>query len=99
MDFRSLEDLAVLARKAKRMPAEEPKFRNLYLNQRVAPVATLISRVDWLGCKGEAEWEEGEDVYLGLDLSAKTDLTALAGVSATGKKPRPGMVLEAGVAH
>src|SRR5690606_624511 len=29
-DFRSYDELAVLARKAKRMPAEEPKFRNLY---------------------------------------------------------------------
>ena len=82
-DFRSLEDLAVLARKAVRLPAEEPKFRNLYLNQRVAPHASLIARADWMGCAGAAEWEEGEDVYLALDLSAKTDLTALVGVSAS----------------
>ena len=82
-DFRSLEDLAVLARKAVRLPAEEPKFRNLYLNQRVAPHASLIARADWFGCRGDAEWEEGEDVYLALDLSAKTDLTALVGVSAS----------------
>jgi phage terminase large subunit-like protein len=81
-DFRSYEDLAVLARKAARMPAEEPKFRNLYLNQRVAPHATLIARADWMACQGEAEWEDGEPVYLALDLSAKTDLTALVGVSA-----------------
>lgn len=80
-DFRSYEELEVLARKAKRMPAEEPKFRNLYLNQRVAPHATLISRADWLGCQGDATLEDGEPIYLALDLSAKTDLTALAGVS------------------
>jgi phage terminase large subunit-like protein len=80
-DFRSLEDLRVLAHKAKRLPAEEPKFRNLYLNQRVAPHSTLISRADWEGCRGAAAWEPGEAIYLGLDLSAKTDLTALVGVS------------------
>jgi phage terminase large subunit-like protein len=83
-DFRSYEDLAVLARKAKRMPAEEPKFRNLYLNQRVAPNATLIARTDWESCRGDAQWEDGEAVYLALDLSAKTDLTSLVGVSAEG---------------
>ena len=81
-DFRSLEDIAVLAAKAKRMPAEEPKFRNLYLNQRVAPVSTLIARVDWMARQGAVRWNAGEEIYLALDLSAKTDLTALAGVSA-----------------
>lgn len=84
-DFRSLDELAVLAAKAKRLPAEEPKFRNLYLNQRVAPHSTLIARVDWMACQGDAEWEDGEEIYLALDLSAKTDLTALVGVSANGQ--------------
>lgn len=84
-DFRSLDELAVLAAKAKRLPAEEPKFRNLYLNQRVAPHSTLIARADWMACQGDAEWEDGEEIYLALDLSAKTDLTALVGVSANGQ--------------
>lgn len=82
-DFRSLEELAVLAAKAKRMPAEEPKFRNLYLNQRVSPASTLIARADWQACcKPACQLVDGEAVYLGLDLSAKTDLTALLAVSA-----------------
>ena len=81
-DFRSLEDVRVLAEKAYRMPGEEPKFRNLYLNQRVSPSASVIGRADWLRCRGDAEWEDGESVYLALDLSAKIDLTALGGVSA-----------------
>lgn len=80
-DFRSLDELAVLMGRAKRLPAEEPKVRNLYLNQRVSPAATLIARRDWIGCKGDAAWEDGEKVYLGLDLSAKIDLCALVGVS------------------
>jgi phage terminase large subunit-like protein len=89
-DFRSLEDLAILAARAKRMPAEEPKFRNLYLNQRVAPVSTLIAKADWMRCQAPpriagkpsaADLAPGERIYLALDLSAKTDLTALVAVS------------------
>ncbi|HEY1878416.1 MAG TPA: terminase TerL endonuclease subunit [Caulobacteraceae bacterium] len=81
-DFRSHEELAVLMAKAKRLPAEEPKVRNLYLNQRVNPMSTLISRRDWMGCRGACDWIPGERVYLGLDLSAKVDLCALVGISA-----------------
>ncbi|MEZ0169919.1 terminase large subunit [Microvirga sp. TS319] len=81
-DFRDFDDLKAIADKAKRMPAEEPKFRNLYLNQRVAPVTSLISRAEWMACKGDAEIEDGEEVYLGLDLSSINDLTALVMVSA-----------------
>lgn len=81
-DFRSREDLAILMAKAVRLPGEEPKVRNLYLNQRVSPMATLVARKDWMACKGSPAWETGERVYLALDLSAKVDLCALVGVSA-----------------
>lgn len=81
-DFRDYNDLASSIRKALRMPAEEPKVRNLFLNQRIAPVSTLIARAEWMACAGDAEIKEGEPVYLGLDLSKKIDLTALAIVSA-----------------
>lgn len=80
-DFRSYDELAVLAHKAVRMPAEEPKFRNLYLNQRVAPHSTLIAKADWMARQGDAALVPGEKIYLALDLSAKTDLTALVAVS------------------
>jgi phage terminase large subunit-like protein len=76
-DFRSLEDLKSIAAKAKRLPAEEPKFRNLYLNQRVSAESSLISRADWMACQGGADFEDGEPVWLALDMSAKVDLTAL----------------------
>lgn len=75
--FRDYEDLATAIRKAIRMPAEEPKVRNLFLNQRVSPIASLISRAEWMGCAGEVELEQGEEVYLALDLSSVADLTAL----------------------
>ena len=79
--FRDREDLAAAIRKAMRMPADEPKVRNLFLNQRVALTAPLISRAEWLGCAGDATIEDREDVYLGLDLSSVNDLTALVMVT------------------
>ena len=89
-DFRDLDDFRALAAKAARMPAEEPKFRNLYLNQRVAPVASLIARAEWMECNGAANFQDGESVYLALDLSSTTDLTALVMVSAeNGSRVKP----------
>src|SRR5215207_7583118 len=76
-DFRDLADFKALAARASRMPAEEPKFRNLYLNQRVAPTASLISRAEWMACGGKVDFADGEPAYLALDLSSTTDLTAL----------------------
>ncbi|WP_349631105.1 terminase large subunit [Bradyrhizobium jicamae] len=75
--FRDYEDLATAIRKAIRMPAEEPKVRNLFLNQRVSPIASLISRAEWMACAGDAALQDGEEVYLALDLSSTVDLTAL----------------------
>src|SRR5215207_5044804 len=81
--FRSLEDIRSMARKAKRMPSEEPKFRNLYLNQRVSPLASLLSRVEWMACKRpETTIPEGSKVYLSLDLSGVVDLSCLCLTSA-----------------
>ena len=89
-DFRSFEDLKAIADKARRMPAEEPKFRNLYLNQRVAPTASLISRAEWMACVGDAEFEDGEEVYLTLDMSTVVDLTSLTmGSAADPTKIKP----------
>lgn len=80
--FRSLDDLRAMARKAKRNPAEEPKFRNLFLNQRVAPFASLISRPEWKAREAKYKFADGEEVYLALDLSSTTDITALIMVNA-----------------
>jgi phage terminase large subunit-like protein len=86
-DFRSLADLRAIADKAERLPAEEPKFRNLYLNQRVAPVSSMISRKEWMACAGAAGFSPGEDVYLALDLSNVVDLTALV-MGSAGERTR-----------
>ena len=82
-DFRSLEDLEILANRAKRMPSFESAFRNLYLNQRIDAKNPVIPRAEWMACKDEdCKILQDEKIYLGLDLSATTDLCALAAVSA-----------------
>ena len=81
--FRSLKDLREQAERAARMPSFEPTFRNLGLNQRVEMVAPFIARGVWT-----ANSEDPDDsafyecpVYVGLDLSARNDLTAMAVVA------------------
>jgi phage terminase large subunit-like protein len=77
--FRSLEDVKAQAEKAQRMPSFEPTFRNLVLNQRVELISPFISKGIWLLNSQEvnnAAFYESP-VYIGLDLSAKTDLTAM----------------------
>ena len=81
--FRDYDDFISAIKKAVRMPAEEPKVRNLFLNQRVNPTTTLISRAEWSSCAGQVEFEPLEDVYLGVDLSSVVDLTALVMGSTT----------------
>ena len=79
--FRSLSEMGTMAKRAIRMPTFEASFRNLYLNQRVDASPPIIPRIEWEGCKDEYIVEENEEIYLGLDLSGKTDLTALVGVT------------------
>jgi phage terminase large subunit-like protein len=81
--FRDREDLQAAVRQAIRLPSHEPKVRNLFLNQRIAPTATLISRAEWMACCGPVEFQAGEQIYLGLDLASTIDLAALAMGSAT----------------
>lgn len=80
-DFRSLAEMKTAAKRAQRMPSFESAFRNLYLNQRVNVESPLIPRAEWVACKGEVAINPGDEVYLGLDLSGKTDLTALIAVT------------------
>jgi len=60
------------------MPSREASYRNLILNQRVNQVSAFIARATWDACGGEPEDSAFEGpVYIGLDLSARNDLTAL----------------------
>lgn len=82
-DFRSLEDMRTAAARARRLPGFESTFRNLFLNQRINSEAPLIPRSEWMGClDAKTRLEDGEGVYLALDLSSTTDLTCLVAVSA-----------------
>lgn len=78
--FRSLKDLQRQAEKATRMPSAENTFRNLCLNQRVNVVSPFISKTIWLNNSTVPDNEAflTGKVYIGLDLSARNDLTALA---------------------
>lgn len=75
--FRYLKDVRKMADKAARMPSFENTFRNLILNQRVSTVAPFVSRGVWETCGEMPRPIDGREVYAGLDLSSRTDLTAL----------------------
>lgn len=84
--FRSLDDVIEQADRAKRMPSFEATFRNLTLNQRISTVSPFVSRNVWQAC-AEAPLPLDDDetvVYGGLDLSARTDLTALVLIGRVG---------------
>ena len=80
--FRSLTEMKTAAQRAKRMPSFESSFRNLYCNQRCQSESPFIPRSEWSACLGDAVIEHGTELYMGLDLSGKTDLTALVGITA-----------------
>lgn len=78
-DFLSLGEVKRQAEQARRMPAKEPAFRNLILNQRVASVRTFLGVGEWMVCNGAVDLDrlKGRKCFAGLDLSAVRDLTAL----------------------
>jgi phage terminase large subunit-like protein len=78
-DFLNEREVREQAEAARRMPARESAYRNLVLNQRVNQLNPLISPSVWKGC-GNAPQEEAfrnSKIRIGLDLSARHDLTAL----------------------
>ena len=79
-DFRDLDEMRSYAARARRLPAKQVVFRNLYLNQRVDPSAGFISGTDWLACGDPVDEAElaGSQCFGGLDLSSTRDLTSLA---------------------
>ena len=80
-DFQNAEEVLAMAEDARRMPAREPEYRNLILNQRVETSAPFITRAVWKGCAGQvAKSLVGSPVYGGLDLSETTDLTAFVAI-------------------
>lgn len=80
-DYRDLEEFETSMRRAVKVPSLESRLRNLYLNQRVQANAPFLSANIWkLGQErqpDEALLYDGRPVYGGLDLSFRTDLSAL----------------------
>src|SRR5699024_9742095 len=76
--FRSLEDVREQSQQASRMPTAENTFRNLTLNQRVNTTTPFVSVAAWKANGSlPATLDPKLPCYAGLDLSARTDLTAL----------------------
>jgi len=77
--FRSLDDLREQLTQAQRMPSMENSARNLLLNQRVSTESPFVSPDVWKACGANTtDWGYFDGpVFAGLDLSARTDLTAL----------------------
>jgi phage terminase large subunit-like protein len=81
-DFRSLEEMEILAARAKEIPAQENTFRRLYLNQWTEQASRWLSLRAWDECKVDVPRGTlaGRRCYVGMDLSTTTDLTALVAV-------------------
>jgi phage terminase large subunit-like protein len=78
--FRSEDDMREQMLQARRMPSMENTARNLLLNQRVSIESPFVSPDVWKSCGAAPSRLDGA-VYCGLDLSARTDLTALVMVA------------------
>lgn len=76
--FRSEKDLEEQLRQASRLPALEAAARNLLLNQRVALESLWLAPAEWKKCSGPIDIDvfRNNPVHIGLDLSARNDLTA-----------------------
>lgn len=82
--FRSLADVEKQCKQAMDMPANEPAFRNLILNQRVEAESPFIPRSAWEANGADPGAEPQGKVWAGLDLSAVADLTAFVAVDESG---------------
>ena len=82
--FRSLDDLRKQCKQAIDMPANEPEFRNLILNQRVEAVSPFVARSVWEANGAAPGDAAGLKVWAGLDLSSVNDLTSLEAVDEAG---------------
>jgi phage terminase large subunit-like protein len=81
-DFRSLDEMRVMAKEAQEIPARQNTFRRLYLNQWTESETRWLDGDAWAACAGPAPWADmpaalvGRRAWIGLDLSSTTDLTA-----------------------
>lgn len=78
-DFQNAKEVLAMAEGARRMPSREAEYRNLILNQRVAAEELWIPPSVWDLNASASEFDRLIDapVYVGADLSATQDLTAV----------------------
>lgn len=79
-DYRDLGEFRDMMHRAVKIPSLEASVRNLYLNQRVQAKAPFLTASIWRLGDGEIVEDllaDGRPVYGGLDLSQRTDLSAL----------------------
>ena len=82
-DFRSIEDMRIACRRAQEIPAQENVFKRLFLNMWTEQSERWIDMDAWDGGAGSVDWKtlrermKGKKSVAGLDLSSRTDLTAL----------------------
>lgn len=77
-DFLNAQEILDQAEKARRMPSQEPLYRNYTLNQRVEMSSPFVAKGVWLAnCAAPLEQWKDLPVYGGLDLSEVNDLTAM----------------------
>lgn len=78
-DFLNEREVLDQAHSAKRMPSREAAYRNLILNQRVNQETPFVPRQIWaLNQKPALEKHLTGPLIVGIDLSARNDLTAIA---------------------
>jgi phage terminase large subunit-like protein len=76
-DFQNAEEVLAMAEDARRMPSREAEYRNLILNQRISTFSPFVTRSVWEANGAMPGDMAGKRVFVGLDLSARADLTAM----------------------
>lgn len=81
--FMNQDEVRAQAESARRMPSSESSYRNLVLNQRVNTTNPFVSRGIWEKNGGAPDLSalDRAEVHIGLDLSARNDLTASVAVA------------------
>lgn len=76
-EFLNKQLLLDWAERAKTNPREESGYRNYCLNQMVDTESPFLTRSIWQKNIGDIEDIAGKDVYIGVDLSRRSDLTGM----------------------
>ena len=77
-DFRSLQDMRILAERARHMPTMEAAFKNLFCNQRIDAEERWLPAAEWNACKSAIDLDAlvGQRCVGALDLGSVRDLTS-----------------------